>query len=55
MGHLATQYDEKQFEEDLARLEVLVDEIKKQNKGKEAEAGSGGGQKQGSASHASVA
>jgi predicted metal-dependent phosphoesterase TrpH len=55
MGHLATQYDEKQFEEDLAKLELLVDEIKRQNKSKEAEAGSGGGQKQGNASHASVA
>jgi len=55
MGNLATQYDEKQFESDLARLEVLVDEIKRQNKGKEAEAGSGGGQKQGSTSHTSLA
>jgi len=41
MGNLATKYDEKQFEEDLARLEVLVDEIRKQSKAREAEAGSG--------------
>lgn len=55
MGNLASKYDEKQFEEDLAKLEVLVDEIKRQNKSKEAEAGSGGGQKQGSTSQAYVA
>lgn len=41
MGNLAAKYDEKQFEEDLAKLEVLVDEIKRQNKSREAEAGSG--------------
>ena len=41
MGNLATQYDEKQFEADLARLEVLVDEIKGQSKGQEAGAGAG--------------
>lgn len=41
MGNLATQYDEKRFEEDLAKLELLVDEIKRQNKSKETEAGSG--------------
>jgi len=41
MGNLAAKYDEQQFEEDLARLEVLVDEIKGQSKGQEAGAGAG--------------
>lgn len=39
MGNLAKGYDERQLDDDLAELERLVDEIKNQNKTKEAEAG----------------
>jgi hypothetical protein len=39
MGNLAKGYDERTFDEDLAELERLVDEIKKQNKAGEAETG----------------
>jgi hypothetical protein len=38
MANLARGYDERKFDEDLAELERLVDEIKKQNKAREAEA-----------------
>ena len=36
MGNLANGYDERQVDEDLAELERLVDEIKKQIKAKGA-------------------
>ena len=42
MGNLANSYDERQMDEDLAELERLVDEIKKQSKVKEAQAGTAG-------------
>jgi hypothetical protein len=42
MANLAKGYDERQFDEDLAELERLVDEIKEQNKARAAEAGAGG-------------
>ena len=42
MGNLASGYDEKQMDEDLAELERLVNEIKKQVKAKEAQAAAQG-------------
>jgi len=45
MGNLANGYDERQMDEDLAELERLVDEIKKQGKAKEDQAGARGDQK----------
>jgi hypothetical protein len=38
MGNLASKYDEKQFEEDLAKLELLVDAIKGESKSRQVEA-----------------
>jgi hypothetical protein len=55
MGNLANGYDEKKMDEDLAELEGLVDEIKKQNKAKEAQAATPGDQKPGDSSKPSTA
>lgn len=46
MGNLAKGYDEVRFDEDLAELERLVDEIKKQNKVQETQAKAGGDEQQ---------
>ena len=55
MGNLANGYDERQVDEDLAELERLVDEIKKQIKAKGAQAGIPGDQKPGDNSKPSTA
>lgn len=55
LGNLAKGYDERQLDEDLAELERLVDEIKKESKAKEAKAGAQGDQKPGDSSAISTA
>ena len=55
MGNLANGYDERQMDEDLAELERLVDEIKKQSKAKESQAEAQGDQKRGDDSKAYTA